>query len=231
MKIRQPNPIPESTMDGSQTISYSLGTIFGRWDIRFAIGKLTVPPLPDPFAPLPTCAPGMLVDNDRLPASEPPKDYPFEVAWDGVVPDDPSSPHDILVRVRTVLERIWTKEPRKSNRCLPLFRNKGIARVFPQSNEGRFRDEHVSRYTANRRKAPIYWLLQSSKKNYCLWLYYHRLDKDLLFKALVNYVEPKIRLESSRSIPFAANKPHSGPSGKEAKRLAKEVEHQEDFLS
>ena len=46
---------------------------------------------------------------------------------------------------------------------------------------------------------PIYWLLQSSKKNYGLWLYYHRLDKDLLFKALVNYVEPKIRLELAGS--------------------------------
>src|SRR4029077_12137566 len=35
--------------------------------------------------------------------------------------------------------------------------------------------------------APIYWLLQSSKKNYALWLYYHRLDKDILFKALDNF--------------------------------------------
>ncbi|MGC2149840.1 MAG: BREX-1 system adenine-specific DNA-methyltransferase PglX [Candidatus Acidiferrales bacterium] len=224
--------IPESMMDGSQTISYSLGTIFGRWDIRFAIGKLTVPPLPDPFAPLPTCAPGMLVGNDRLPASEPPKDYPFEVAWDGVVPDDPTSPHDILVRVRAVLERIWTKDAEKIEadvcHCLGI---KGLREYFRKATKGGFWDEHVSQYTANRRKAPIYWLLQSSKRNYCLWLYYHRLDKGLLFKALVNYVEPKIRLESSRLDTLRSQQATPGSSGKEAKRLAKEVEHQEDFLS
>ena len=56
----------------------------------------------------------------------------------------------------------------------------------------------LSRYSKSRRKAPIYWLLQSSRKNYALWLYYHRLDKDILFKALVNYVEPKIRLVSGQ---------------------------------
>ena len=58
--------------------------------------------------------------------------------------------------------------------------------------------DHVSRYSKSRRKAPIYWLLQSSKKNYGLWLYYHRLDKDILFKARQNYVDPKIRLEQTR---------------------------------
>jgi hypothetical protein len=41
-------------------------------------------------------------------------------------------------------------------------------------------DDHVYRYSKSRRKAPIYWLLQSAKKNYALWLYYHRFDKDPL---------------------------------------------------
>jgi len=89
----------------------------------------------------------------------------------------------------------------------------------------------VSRYSKSRRNAPIYWLLQSGKKNYALWLYYHRLDKDLLFKALVNYVEPKIRLESSRLDALNGQQAASDTSGKEAKRLAKEVEQQEDFIS
>ena len=75
---------------------------------------------------------------------------------------------------------------------------KELRDYFRKPGKGGFWDDHVSRYSKSRRKAPIYWLLQSSKKNYALWLYYHRLDKDLLFKALVNYVEPKIRLETSR---------------------------------
>jgi hypothetical protein len=94
-----------------------------------------------------------------------------------------------------------------------------------------FFNTHVAKYTRSRRKAPIFWLLQSSKKNYGLWLYYHRLDKDLLFKALINYVEPKVRLETSRLDSLQSQKAVAGDSGKEAKRLAKDVERQEDFLS
>ena len=66
---------------------------------------------------------------------------------------------------------------------------------FRKPGAGGFWDDHIKRYSKSRRKAPIYWLLQSSKKNYALWIYYHRLDKDILFKALLNYVEPKIRKE------------------------------------
>src|ERR1019366_2270358 len=97
--------------------------------------------------------------------------------------------------------------------------------------KGGFWDDHISSYSKSRRKAPIYWLLQSSKKNYALLLYYHRLDKDLLFKALVNYVEPKIRLETSRLEALRNQKAAAGESGKEAKRLANEIERHEDFLS
>jgi len=47
----------------------------------------------------------------------------------------------------------------------------------------------------------------------------------------VNYVEPKIRLETSRLETFRHQNAAAGESGKEAKRLATEVERQEDFLS
>jgi hypothetical protein len=89
----------------------------------------------------------------------------------------------------------------------------------------------VRRFAKSRRNAPIYWLLQSQKRNCGLWLYYHRLDKDVLFKALLNYVEPKIRLESSRLETLRGQKILAGDTGKIAKRTAKEVETQEDFIS
>ena len=47
----------------------------------------------------------------------------------------------------------------------------------------------------------------------------------------MNYVEPKIRLETSRLETLRSQKAAAGESGKEAKRLAKEIERQEDFLS
>jgi hypothetical protein len=106
-----------------------------------------------------------------------------------------------------------------------------IREYFRRSGTGGMWLDHITRYSKSRRKAPIYWLLQSSKRNYALWLYYPRSDKDILFKAVVNYVEPKIRLETSRLETLTSQKVAAGESGKEAKRLAKEVERQEDFLS
>ncbi len=50
--------------------SYMLGVAFSRWDIRFATGEKPVPELPDPFAPLPACPPGMLQNEQGLPLTE-----------------------------------------------------------------------------------------------------------------------------------------------------------------
>ena len=69
------------------------------------------------------------------------------------------------------------------------------------------------------------------EKNYALWLYYHRLDKDILFKALLNYVEPKIRLEESRLEPLRAQRAEERTSGRGGKKLEKDIERQEDFVS
>ena len=47
----------------------------------------------------------------------------------------------------------------------------------------------------------------------------------------MNYVEPKIRLETSRLEALRNQRSAAGESGKEAKRIGGEVERQEDFLS
>jgi hypothetical protein len=97
--------------------------------------------------------------------------------------------------------------------------------------KGAFWDDHISRYSKSRLKAPICWLLQSSKKNYALWIYYHRLDRDILFKAVLNYIEPRIRLEESRFEPLRAQRTAAGTSGRGVKKLEREIERQEEFIS
>jgi hypothetical protein len=215
-----------------EMVSYSLGVVVGRWDIRFATGEKPPPELPDPFDPLPVCSPGMLQGDDGLPLPKTPEGYPLKIDWDGILVDDADHPDDIVRRVREVLEVIWKDraEAIEQEAC-DILGFKELRDYFRKPAKGGFWDDHVSRYSKSRRKAPIYWLLQSSKKNYALWLYYHRLDKDLLFKALVNYVEPKIRLETSRLEALRGQKAAAGESGQPAKRLAKEVERQEDFIS
>jgi hypothetical protein len=209
-----------------RVISFGVGCVIRRLPSDSLSRPMTSGGLRDPFAPLPSM-PAMRVEAD--PSSQ------LLSNCEGLpvlLVDDPDHSDDIVRRVREVLEVIWKDrtEAIEKETC-EILGIKELRDYFRKPGKGGFWDDHVSRYSKSRRKAPIYWLLQSSKKNYALWLYYHRLDKDLLFKALVNYVEPKIRLETSRLDSLRSQKAAAGESGTEAKRLAKEVERQEDFLS
>ena len=219
----------ETTDAAHAVISYCIGCGFGRWNLRSPLGSTLNKGL---FDTLPRCSPGRLQDQQGFPAIETPEGYPIHISWYGILVDDLDHSDDIVRRVRDVLEVIWKDRAETIEKeVCEILRLKELRDYFRKLGKGGFWDDHVSRYSKSRRKAPIYWLLQSSKKNYALWLYYQRLDKDLLFKALVNYVEPKIRLETSRIEALRNQKSLSDNSGKEAKRLAKELERQEDFLS
>jgi hypothetical protein len=212
-------------------LSLAVGTVVGRWDIRIESG-MSAPPVVGEFGANPRCPPAMLQDITGSAATTSPESYPLRVKWDGIVVDDLEDDDDIVRLVRAALEIISKDEAEAVEKeACDIFALKELRDYFRKPGKGGFWNDHVARYTKSRRKAPIYWLLQSSKINYAVWLYYHRLDKDLLFKALVNYVEPKIRLETSRLETFRSQRAAVAGSGNESKRLAKEVERQEDFLS
>ncbi|GAC1467537.1 MAG: hypothetical protein NVSMB9_09250 [Isosphaeraceae bacterium] len=213
-------------------MSYATGCVVGRWDIRFATGEIPSPELPDPFDPLPVCSPGMLQGDDGLPLRHTPDCYPLHIDWEGLLVDDPSHTDDIVRRVRDVFEVIWKDRADAIEReACEILGVKELRNYFRRPGNGGFWTDHISRYSKSRRKAPIYWLLQSSKKNYALWLYYHRLDKDILVKALTNYVEPKIRLEENGLDSLRARKQAPGEPGKGSKTLDREIERQEDLVS
>lgn len=194
-------------------LSLCFGACIGRW----GLDKLGVEAAFDPFEKLSFASPMFRTQCD----SEEP----------AILVDDENHECDVVKGVRRCLEIIWSSAADKIENEAALLLNIGDLReYFRRSGKSGFWDDHISRYSKSRRKAPIYWLLQSSKKNYALWLYYHRLDKDLLFKALVNYVEPKIRLETSRLESLRSQKAAAGDSGKEAKRLTKDMDQQDDFV-
>jgi len=118
---------PDESELAARTLSFSLGVLMGRWDVRIAIDPSLAPKLPDPFDPLPVCPPGMLVGSDGLPAevnrivSEewlrarpdantlppegsvnnptiPDSEYPFRISLEGVLVDDPGFNGDRLHR-------------------------------------------------------------------------------------------------------------------------------------
>ncbi|MCL4299600.1 MAG: hypothetical protein KJ077_27940 [Anaerolineae bacterium] len=224
-------PAAEASRLVPDLLSYGVGCTFGRWDIRYATGKRELPELPDPFAPLPAYSLGMLATRPA------PNSYPLMLDRDGILVDDPDHPDDVVRRLREVLELLWSDRAeaieREANEILGV---KELRAYFRNPGNGGFWQDHIKRYSKSRRKAPIYWLLQSSRKNYALWLYYHRLDKDILYKALVNYVEPKIRLEESKlegirdQLPGAGSQ-GSGAGGRSQKALEKELDQQESFVA
>ena len=183
----------------NSSVSFLLGTAFGRWDIRYATGERQPPELPDPFAPLPVCPPGMLQNAEGLPAK--PKDvpaaYPVRIPWDGILVDDPNHPLDIERRVREVIEIIWsgkeggpTAEAIEQEACEIL----GVRtlRDYFRKPAGFFAD-HLKRYSKSRRQAPIYWPLSTASGSYTLWIYYHRLTDQTLHSAIADFLDPKIK--------------------------------------
>lgn len=218
----------------SQLLDYLLGVILGRWNILMDWDPSFASRLPDPFDPLPVCPPGMLQGPAGLPAKpeDVPSNYPIRIDWDGILADDPEHEEDIVRGVRNVLEVIWKERAEAIEReACEILGVRELRDYFRKPGNGGFWMDHVKRYSKSRRKAPIYWYLRSAKGNYGLWLYYHRLDKDILFKALLNYVEPKIRLEEDRLKALRGRKEAVGSSGREAKQIEKVMDRQEQFVS
>ena len=216
LRCHPSNVPPLFTPRTDDLLSFALGCCFGRWTLSpHGVESYR---LLDPIGDVP---PAMRDAGEDAATA------------DGILADDSEADYDIVATVRSAIERLTSPQNVEAVENA-LCQDAGAASLreyFRSSSKGGFWQSHLDRYDKSRRKAPIYWLLQSSKKNYALWLYYHRLDKDLLFKALVNYVEPKIRLETSRLESLRTQKAAAGDSGKEAKRLAKDWEQQEEFLS
>jgi hypothetical protein len=174
--------------------SYLLGCAFGRWDIRYATGERPVPDLPAPFDPLPTCPPGMLRNEQGLPAApdEVPDDYPLRISWPGILVDDPGHGEDVAARVREALQVIWGEraDAIEAEAC-QILGEESLRAYF--ANPNRFFDDHLKRYSKSRRYAPLYWPLSTPSGAYTLWLYYHRLDDQTLYTCVNDFVEPKLR--------------------------------------
>jgi hypothetical protein len=229
-QVDQSDEIGEPRALVSDLISYTIGACLGRWDFRFATGQKQPPALTDPFAPVPPSSPGMLQGPDGLPLAASPAGYPLPVAWDGFLVDDPDHERDVVRQVRAVLELVWKDRAESfEQEACQMLGVEELRDYFRKPGPGGFWSDHIARYSKSRRKAPIYWLLQSSKKNYALWLYYHRLDKDILFKALIAYVEPKLRLENGRLAELRGKR--TGATGKAARQIEREMERQEAFIS
>ena len=178
----------EVTAFTADLLAYAFGSVFGRWDIRYATGEQPVPELSDPFAPLPICPPGMLQDENGLPLSPDAGrqltadcQYPLDIAWDGILVDDPEHPLDVEKRVHDTLAVLWGDRVDAIQQEACALLGVPTLREWFRRPAGFFAD-HLKRYTKSRRKAPIYWPISTTSSSYTVWLYYHRFSKDTFFK-------------------------------------------------
>ncbi len=187
-EVPQPELV-DTTVDpralAADLVSYCVGVVMGRWDVRYATGEREVPELPDPFDPLPVCPPGMLQGEDGLPLREAPPGYPIEIDSDGILVDREGHPDDIVARVREVLGLLFGERAEAIEaELVELLGVPGLRAYFARTGDGGFWQDHVKRYSASRRTAPIYWLLASPGGDVRFWVYAHRFDRDTLPKIL-----------------------------------------------
>jgi hypothetical protein len=211
-------------------LSYYFGCIFGRWDILYSIGNKPMPNLPDPFTTLPICPPGMLQNTKGLPAS--PKDvpinYPLRISWSGILVDDEGHPEDVERRVREIIHVIWRDEDESIETGASQILGIDSLREYFQKPTHFFAD-HLKRYSKSRRRAPIYWPLSTSSNSYSLWLYYHRINDQILFTCVNDFVDPKVKLVSEEAARIRQKRNRSASDEKELERLT-DFEHElKDF--
>ncbi len=163
-------------------ISWAVGVAFGRWRLAPEKDSFT------PFAPISTTV------------EPPPEDVPgiLEVASEPTLarPTGPS----LVVQVQKVLEARWGDSGRDIEEEVLTHLGQDSLAAYLTSPNGFFED-HLSRYSAFRRRAPIYWPLSTSDQGYVIWVYWHRLSAESLFRVLSDHVDPRlnaIQRESAR---------------------------------
>ncbi|KKM11537.1 hypothetical protein SY88_07475 [Clostridiales bacterium PH28_bin88] len=220
--LRDSNYIAEQlSIMTKHLVSYIVGLVVGRWDIRYATGEMDHPKLPDPFDPLPISPPGMLQNADCLPAE--PNDilenYPLQISWSGILVDDEGHREDIVGRVREAIEVIWKEKAGNiEQEICEILGVSSLREYF--AKPGNFFEEHLKRYSKSRRQAPIYWPISTASGSYTLWLYYHRLTDQTIYTCVNDFIEPKLK-EVAESASRLRQKSHrSNAEEKELERLS-----------
>ena len=238
----------------SSLFSFVIGILYGRWDVRITLDPANIAKVPDPLSPQPICPPGMLVDSTGLPAKPgnivseewlrarpdantlPPEgtvkretildsEYPIDICWSGILVDDPGHPDDIITRIRSVFDVIWKDKASEIYAEAIEILDPGKDDLRPWFRTNFFAD-HIRRYSKSRRKAPIYWCLSTPSRSYAVWLYYHRFNKDTLYKVLNDCAKPKLQLEERK---LASLRVEIGDSPSSAQR--KQLADQEKFVA
>jgi hypothetical protein len=211
-------------------ISYCVGCLFGRWDIRIGAGEQEPPLLPDPEEGLPLYPPGALCPDSPSLQSTGLLAHVIECSSrHGLLVDDQGHKQDIVTGVEACLAYLFGED------YLLTLRTEiadALGRDLRTWLARDFFPFHIKRYSKSRRKAPIYWQLTIPSKRYSLWLYYHTLGSETLYTAVREYGTPKIEFEEGQLKELQGKFEHAKENGpaRRARETEKAVENQETFL-
>jgi hypothetical protein len=159
-------------------VSYLVGIAFGRFDPRASVPKAEE--RADPFLQLPRSAPACRIGKGDQ--------------YDILV-DDPGHVHDIFQRCALSFRDLGFDESEWGELWREIGAEEDTGRTWLAKH---FFQIHLSRYTAFRRKAPLYLQIGVASGRYSVWVYLHAATADTLYRVQNEYVAPKLALEVRR---------------------------------
>ncbi|GAB4463186.1 MAG: hypothetical protein Kow0031_41340 [Anaerolineae bacterium] len=153
---------------------------------------------------------------------------PFTISWDGILVDDPTHPRDIVTVVRQALDLLWPGQGHVIEEEICAILGVTALRDYFRDPRKGFFEFHLKRYSKSRRKAPLYWLLQSERRNYSVWLYAHRLTRHSYYTVGREYADAKVVLEETRLAELRQNL--DALDGSARRRREREIERQRKLV-
>jgi len=145
--------------------------------------------------------------------------YPFDVAWEGILVDDPEHRLDLQRCIQNMLAILWGENADRLEHEMCATLGSTCLRHYLQRSGGLF-DDHLKRYSQSRRQAPIYWPLSTACGSYTIWLYYHRLTSETLYTCVNDFIDPKLKQVADEATRLRMKSARSSGEEKELERLS-----------
>ncbi|HXH11049.1 MAG TPA: BREX-1 system adenine-specific DNA-methyltransferase PglX, partial [Alphaproteobacteria bacterium] len=144
---------------------------------------------------------------------------------DGILVLDQGHPDDLATKVLQALQVMLGINATAEVIAEGMGRRGNPEEELRRYFERTFYKEHIQQY----RKRPVYWLLQSPRRTYSVWLFHEKLTKDTLYRIRgEQYVASKIRLLESCIADL--HRQREAAQGRERRALEKQVAELTDML-
>ncbi|MGQ7848554.1 BREX-1 system adenine-specific DNA-methyltransferase PglX [Granulosicoccus sp. 3-233] len=202
--------------DFQDGFSYLFGLVFGRWKPINEDAAMTNLAAIDPFSKESLCPEAVSISN----LSEP------------VIAIDAGKHLNVLSeKLLQFLDSVAKKRTSVDPQLIALVSSPSALQDY-LTNSSKFFDYHLTRYTKNGRKAPIYLPLQSQSKSLTLWFYYSAMSKESLYTCVNDFLDGpsgSLTIASEELIVLSGKSHRNRHEEAELARVTDLVEELKDF--